>query len=565
MTERVLRLRLLLLLAFSVLVVRLVHLQLVRGAYYYRLADQNRLRLVPEAAPRGLLVDRQGRVLATNHTVFRVAIVPQEVEDFAAVASQVSTVVHRPVEALRKAFLSDRSLSFIPATIVSTVPKESAIQLEEERWRLPGLLVRPEVVRHYPLGTSAAHLIGYLSQPTAEQFPLLKQYGVRPKQLVGRMGLEQLLDHALRGQAGGVMVEVDHRGRQVRVLGQRPPTPGATVALTIDMKLQSLIEATFEGQPGAAVVLDPESGAVLAMVSVPAFPPAAFADQQSSIVRQLLADPASPLMNRATSGTYLPGSIMKLITASAALERKVITPETTFNCPGSLTIGDRVFHCWNRDGHGPVNLREALKQSCNVYFMQVAMRVGTDGLRAAQEQVGLSRKSGWPLEEQPGHLPRRRLTKGETALLGIGQGEILITPMQAAVMAAVFANGGWVVEPWVIHTVGGQPLSHRPGRRRVGWSPDTLAAVRTGMRAVVGDPDGTGHRAFSRLVSVAGKTGTAQTHVPGRTHGWFVGFCPVEHPRVAMAIVAEYGGSGGELPAEVARTVCEYVSLPEAL
>lgn len=565
MTERIFRLRLILLLGFGLLALRLAHLQLVRGTAYDRLADQNRLRLVPEAAPRGLLVDRQGRVLATNHTVFQVAVVPQELEDFTAVAAQISAVVHRPVDALRKAFLKDRSLSFIPATLVAAVPKEAAIQLEEERWRLPGLLVKPEIVRYYPLGSTAAHVVGYLSQPTAEQFPLLKQYGVRPKQLVGRLGLERLLDHALRGSTGGVMVEVNHRGRQVRIVGQRPPTAGATVALTLDLKLQSLIETTFGAQAGAAVVLDPETGAVLAMVSAPAFPPEAFIEQETGVIRQLLSDPGTPLVNRATMGEYPPGSIMKLVTAAAALERKLITPETTFTCPGALTIGDRTFHCWNHDGHGPMNLREALKQSCNVYFMHVALRLGTEALRTAQEHAGFGRRAGWPMEERAGRLPQRRLTKGELAMLGFGQGEVLVTPLQAALMAAAFANGGWVVEPWVIDAIASRPVSHRPARRRVGWSADTIAAVRTGMRAAVTDPDGTGHRAFSRAVSVAGKTGTAQTHVPGRTHGWFVGYCPAEHPRAAMAVIAEYGGSGGELPTEIARTVCEYISLPEAL
>jgi len=200
-----------------------------------------------------------------------------------------------------------------------------------------------------------------------------------------------------------------------------------------------------------------------------------------------------------------------------------------------------------------------------VFFMQVARRLGAERLRAAQAQMGFSRRTGWPLEEQAGHLPQRRLSEGEVALLGMGQGEILVTPLQVAVMASAIANGGWLVEPWVVRTIADRPVSHRPPRHRLGWSAQTLAAIRTGMQAVVGDPSGTGHRAWSPTVSIAGKTGTAQTHLPGRTHGWFVGFCPVEQPRAALAIVAEYGGSGGELPAEIAKSICEYVSLPDTL
>ena len=361
------------------------------------------------------------------------------------------------------------------------------------------------------------------------------------------------------------MVEVDHRARQVRVLGRRAPEAGAEVALTIDAQLQSLVEEAFGAQPGACVVLDPQTGAVLAMVSVPAFNPESFVAHDAEAVERLFDAEDSPLMNRAVAGSYQPGSILKLITAGAALEHELITPATTIVCPGSLTIGDRTFHCWNRDGHGPMTLTEALMQSCNVYFMQVARKLGVERLRAAQEQMGLSRRTGWPLDEQPGHLPQRHLSQGELALLGIGQGEVLVTPLQVAVMASAFANKGWLVEPWVVSTVAGQPVARRASRHRLGWRGGVLDAVREGMRAVVSDPDGTGHRAFSSSVSIAGKTGTAQTHVPGESHGWFVGFCPVEQPRAAMAIVAEHGGSGGELPAEIAKAICEYVSAPETL
>ena len=260
-----------------------------------------------------------------------------------------------------------------------------------------------------------------------------------------------------------------------------------------------------------------------------------------------------------------PGSIIKLVTAAAALEANVITPATTFNYPGSVRIGDRIFHCWNRDGHGTVSLPEAIMQSCNVYFIQVGRRVGLERLRTTLARAGFSRRTNWPLEEGAGHLPRRRLTEGEVGLLAIGQGEILITVLQAAEMAAIFANGGWLVEPQVVRAVADRPVSRHGTRHRVGWSDHTIEAVRTGMRAVVQDAAGTGHRAYSPHISLAGKTGTAQTHVPGRTHGWFVGFCPIDEPRVAMAIVAEHGGSGGDLPAEIARTVCDYVGAPDTL
>lgn len=554
-------LRELLLALLTILVVRLVHLQVIRGGFYRRLADQNRLRLVPEEAPRGLIVDRKGVILASNQTVFRVAIVPQEVEDLSAVLGRVAALLHRPAAALNREYLKERSLAFVPTVIAPRVPKEIAIQLEEDRWHLPGLIIKSEAVRHYPLGTTAANLLGYLSQPTAEEMPLLKQYGIRPKRLVGRTGLEQLLDQALQGRSGGLMVEVNHRAKQVRIIGHRPPEPGATVALTIDASLQSLVEQAFGPQPGAAVVLNPETGEVLAMASLPSFAPEAFVTPNSDEVVGYLEDERTPLMNRAAVGVYQPGSIMKLVTGAAALEQHVVKPASSIVCPGYLRIGDRDIHCWNRDGHGPMNLSEALMQSCNVYFMTVARRVGFEALRAAQESVGFSHRTGWPLLEQPGHLPQRRLTEGEVAMLGIGQSEVLVTPLQAAVMVSIFANRGWVVEPWLVNTVADRPLAKRGSRHRVNWSEATINAVRAGMQAVVAEEYGTGHRAFSQRVSIAGKTGTAQTQMPGRTHGWFVGFCPVDHPRAAMAIMVEYGGSGGDLPAEIGKSVCEYLAL----
>jgi len=535
---------------FSLLVIRLADLQLLHGAEYRELAEQNRLRLVPEPAPRGVIVDRRGRVLAANQTVFHAALVPQEVQERSVVLRRVGEIIHRSPELLEREFRKARGLAFLPAIIAPRIPKELAIRLEEERWQLPGVLVKAEPVRSYPLGSVGAHILGYLSQPTPEELPLLKSYGIRPKELVGRTGVEQLLDQSLRGRPGGLLVEVNSRGKQVRVVSYRPPVPGAHVVLTVDAKLLALIEQRFGAQPGAAVVLNPQTGEVLAAVSAPA----------PADVVKVLNDPASPLMNRAGMGLYQPGSIMKLITAGAALERHVISPSETIVCPGSLTIGDRIFHCWYRDGHGPMMLRDALVQSCNVYFMTVGRRVGAGPLRDAMREMGLSRRSGWPLEERSGHVPERRLTEGDVAQLAIGQSELLITPLQAAVMAGALANRGWLVEPWLVTSVGDHAMPHPPLRRRVNWSASTFEAVRQGMIAVVQDREGTGHRAFSHLVTIAAKTGTAQTQRPGKTHAWFVGFCPVEHPKVAMAIVAEYGGSGGDLPAEIGKLVCEYMA-----
>ncbi len=558
MSSRIVALRLVALIAAALIVLRLMDLQVLRGGRFRELAEHNRLRAVPELAPRGLIVDRRGEILAANQTVFRVAIIPQEVDELQPVLAHVSHVVGVPVDELSRQLSLRRSLPFVPATIVPQIPKPLALRLEEDRLHLPGLLVRPETVRAYPQRRVAAHLLGYLGRPQPEDLPVLKEYGVRAEHLIGRTGLEQAFDAYLRGRAGGAMVEVDHRARRVRTIGQRPAEPGQTLTLTIDASLQALIEEAFGSQPGAAVVLDPRSGEVLALVSVPSFNPAAFIGGSSREVQGYLSDPRSPLLNRATVGTYTPGSIAKVITAIAALEHGVITPATTIVCRGSLRIGDRTFFCWNRDGHGPMTVVDAIRGSCNVFFMQVGRWLGVERLTDAMWTVGWGRRTGWLLEEHAGLLPGRRLTEGEAAMLAIGQGELLITPMQAALLASTVANGGWLVKPWVVSAIGDRRTA-KISTQRLRWSPETFEIIQRGMRQAVVHPEGTAFRASASRVPVAGKTGTAQTHLVERPHGWFIGYCPADAPRVAMAIVWEHGGSGGDLPTEIARAICDYI------
>jgi penicillin-binding protein 2 len=554
----------------ALLVLRLGHLQLVRGGRYRQLAEQNRLRVVPQHAPRGLILDRQGRRLATNHTTFRVAAIPQDLprrprqaglpDPRHAVFERLSRLVGVPAEELAARFEDHITAPFLPAELIHPISKTVALRIEEAHLALPGIVVEAVVTRRYPMGSVAAHLLGYLSQPSADALPILKPYGVRPKDLVGRSGLEQELDAYLRGRSGGSLIEVNHRARQVRVLGNQARVSGQAVTLTIDVALQALIEQSFGDHRGAAVVLQPRTGEVLAMVSAPGFDPQAFADQRGEAIREMLQDERSAMMNRATRGAYLPGSIVKPLSGATALENGVITPHTSFTCPGYVEFGDRRIHCWKRDGHGPVNLRAALMWSCNVYFMEVGRRLGVDRLRTGLGAAGFGRRSGWPLGEAAGHLPTRRMSEGEVAMLAMGQGEILITPLQAAVMVSAIANGGWLVEPWVVKRIGEHAVE-RVHALPIGWSEETLAAVREGMDAVINDPRGTGIRAHSPHVRIAGKTGTAQTHVPGQTHAWFIGFCPLEEPQAAFAILAEFGGSGGDLPASIGRAICEYVAV----
>ena len=559
MVSRLLLLRRYFLVGLGLVLLRLMFLQLVQGAMYRQLAEHNRLRLVPQPAPRGVIVDRLGRHLAANHLVFHIAAVPQDLRDRPDVFAKLSRLVHVPPSDLERRFQDQRTLPFVPATLLKDVEKATAFRIEEARLELPGVVVTAVTARAYPFGDVAAHLLGYVGQPSAEEFPLLKRYGVKPQDLVGKAGVEQELEGYLRGEPGGSLIEVDHRARQVRVMGQREPVPGQAVSLTIDAELQALIQQAFGAQPGAAVVLRPQTGEALAVVSSPEFEPEAFSAQEVKRVRAALTDDRSPMLDRAAHGLYMPGSIAKIVTSMTALEHRVMQPDTPVTCPGFLTIGDRQFRCWNHDGHGVETMRGALRDSCNVYFMEVGRHLGLERLRTGFLSLGFGHHTGWLLGDDAGHVPGgRRLTEGEVAIFAIGQGELLITPLQAALMASAVANGGWLVEPWVVRRVGDATMG-RPHLTSLGWSREHLAVVREGMLAVVNDPHGTGHRAHSDHVVIAGKTGTAQTHQPGHPHGWFVGFCPADHPVAAMAVVAEHGGSGGDLPASIGKAVCEYL------
>ena len=559
MTDRLVVLRRVVLIGLAALTCRLADLQILRGGAFRRLADNNRLRMIPQAAPRGVILDREGRRLAASVTQYRVAVVPQDVTNRRATMKRLAPMVGLPPGELDWKFDDDHSLPFMPATLVADVAKHMALRVEQARVDLPGVVIEQCVTRAYPLGSVASSVLGYVGPPDPDALPALKRYGVTPQEMVGRAGLERSLDAYLRGQAGGSLIEVNHVSRQVRVLGQREPSAGQPVQLTLDAKLQALIEQQFQAadQPGAAVVLQPQTGEVLAMASYPSFDPGIFATQDKEAIQRLFRDSRSPMMNRATDGAYLPGSIMKPFVALASLEQGVVTAGAVVTCHGFMQIGNRKFHCWNRDGHGPMTMREALRESCNVYFLDMGRRLGQDRLRAALAGVGIGRRTGWSLGEQPGWLPMRtRLMEGETAMLAIGQGDILVTPVQAAVLAASIANNGWIVEPWVVKSVGRQQAG-RPDLHPIGWSPANIQVVRDGMLAVVNHPQGTGSAARSEKVRVAGKTGTAQTHIPGKTHAWFIGFCPADKPAIAMAILAEFGGTGGGFPAMTAKLICE--------
>lgn len=428
----------------------------------------------------------------------------------------------------------------------------------------PALLLEVSAKREYIRGKIASNVLGYLGLINRSEFERLKPYGYRMNDLVGRDGVEKYYDEYLRGKHGGKQVEVDYRGREAATLGLKEPVSGKDVRLTIDLDLQKFCDGLLEDKRGAIIAMDPVRGAILASASAPSYDPTVFIDRdRRKEVSKILRNKDYPLLNRAMSGAYPPGSVFKVVVATAALETGASVPETAFSCPGYLKLGRARFKCWRKNGHGVQTLKEAIKNSCNVYFFRLGLLVGADGISDFAERFGFGAPTGIDLPgEISGTCPgpdwkKRRFKekwyKGDTVNYAIGQGYLLCSPLQIARTISVFANGGYLVQPYVVEEVGGISLGANE-KVKLDISPETLETVREGLRKVVNDPRGTGMKAKLKCVVVSGKTGTAQTS-RGKSHGWFMGFAPFEDAKLTVVIFDEYGGKGGYYAAETAGQV----------
>ena len=549
--------------AFALVALNLGRLQLVQGPMYQRLAEQNHLRLLPSSAPRGRILDRTGLALAETRAALNVVIVPQETAQLPPTFSLLARLLNRPAERLAQAYRTGKTLPFAPVVVAADIPRETALIIEERRHQLPGVFIQPQALRAYPEGVAAAHVVGYIGDIDADELASMEEYGYRLRDRVGKTGIERRFDAYLRGEPGGTMVEVDHRGRFVRMRGVREAAPGRDVQLTISAWLQRQASQLLGDARGACVALDPRNGEVLALVSSPGFDPNIFLQSDSEAKRDILTASSSPMVQRASGAAFTPGSIFKIVTATAALESHRATPLSTVLCRGALTLGTQAMKCWKQDGHGSMDLRLGLAHSCNVYFGQLGLWAGPEALHAWALQYGLGRPTEIELPgEAAGSVPSpswwggRHWYAGDTAHLAIGQGGLLVTPLQAAVMMAAVGNGGWVVRPHVVRAIGGVAIAGASAHH-LAANPETLAAINAGLRAVVETPDGTGRRVYSSRIRIAGKTGTAQTQIAGSPHGWFVGYAPVEDPQLVIVVLLEHGGSGGDRPSEIARQLFE--------
>jgi penicillin-binding protein 2 len=548
--------------AFIVLSAGLFYTQVIRYGYYSNLSRNNSIRIIPIDGPRGQILDRNGAVLASNRISFDVTVIYREIRDrlrfLKTLKDKLGLSGRQIASSLSKAMASPYSR----VVVAEDIDKDRAISLEEEIFDLRGLVVETRSRRDYRYGPSGSHILGYLGEISESELERLEQYGYRAGDLIGRSGIEKYYDSYLKGVDGGIQIEVDSVGRQKRVLGLREPAQGTEIQLTVDAGLQAVCDKALGDDRGAAIVMDPRTGEILALASHPAFDPNIFVKATASAERlDLLSDNSGrPLSDKAISATYPPGSVFKIVTASAALESKKISPYTSFVCSGSYHLGRASFDCWKEGGHGSQNIVRAIMNSCNVFFYNIGRIAGVDAIEHYAKLYGYGRVTGIDLPDEvkgtlPGKAWKRTNRKGawyegETLNYAIGQGYLSVTPIQVLTMTAVIANNGFIVRPHVVKRVGDTVMG-QPRPKFAGLKASTIDVIRQGLFEVVNNENGTGRRAKAEGVVAAGKTGTAQ-NPQGRTHAWFTGYAPYKDAKICLVVFIEHGGKGGVAPAGIA-------------
>ncbi len=577
-------------LVFGVLVVRLLVLQVVQGSRYRYLSENNRIRVERLVAPRGMILDRRGEVLADVRASFDALVVPAElpkgargaveaelVQALGLAPGELTALLNGPGPPRWKGRLLRRNIS-----------RPELARLAAHRLELPGVLIRAVPVRHYPHQDLLGGLLGYVGEISGRELRLPPYAEYESGDILGRAGVEAAWEQDLRGEAGGQQVEVDVRGRTLGVLAERSPRPGSNLILTIDRRLQAAAAAALGEEAGSIVVVAVHTGDVLALVSQPSVDPNHLARKMDKEQWEAIAsDPRHPLQDRATQGVYPPGSTFKIATALAGLDRGVITPQTRVFCGGEYHFAGRPYRCWKKGGHGTVDLDRAMAESCDVFFYQTGLDLGIDALFDGASQLGFGQATGIGLPgEREGLVPskgwKRKARKepwyaGETLSVAIGQSYVLSTPVQlAAVLAGVAHPQGIRMRPRLVSRI-----EDPEGRHLRGFSPQEagrlafrrahLDRIRHGLRLVVGGDAGTGRKAEVAGFPVAGKTGTAQVvRLPAernlrledipwerRDHALFAGYAPADRPEIAFAVVVEHGGGGGSVAAPMAGLVVE--------
>lgn len=579
-------------LLLGLVVIRLVYLQIISHEHFTTLSEKNRVNIVPVPPNRGLIFDRNGVLLAQNLPSFSLEIIPEQTEDLEATLAalaQLISVSDDDLESFRRRLEQKHPFESIPLRF--RLSEEEVARFAINRHRFPGVDIQARLTRDYPYGKFASHAVGYVGRINENELKELDPSNYSGSTHVGKIGVEKSYESLLHGIVGYQHEESNASGRVLRVLQRIPPTPGRNLYLTLDMDLQMVAELALEGRRGAVVALNPKTGEVLALASVPGADPNLFVNGISTQQYQALQDdPDQPLFNRFLSGQYPPGSTVKPLLALAGLEYKEVTPASQIFCQGWYSLpGDlHRYRDWKKEGHGSANVTTAIMRSCDVYFYQLARGLGIDRMYKYLSYFGLGKKTGIDLPgELAGLLPsrdwklatrREAWYPGETLITGIGQGYNLVTPLQLAEAMAILANRGTIVQPHIVHATqasgSGDLVTQTvlPRGKVPVAAPENWETVISAMEDVVNTQGGTafgiGRGASYRI---AGKTGTAQVfgikqnekykseevEERLRDHAWFVAFAPAADPEIAVAVVVENGGHGGSAAAPVARAVMD--------
>ncbi|MGD0662137.1 MAG: penicillin-binding protein 2 [Syntrophorhabdales bacterium] len=563
-----------LLLTLIVLTMRLFDLQILQGDEMRRLSDQNRVRIKKIVAPRGTIFDKTGKILADTRPSFNLYLVPEDIKDFTQTIDGLVGLLHierdEVIKCLKEA--SDLPPSY-PVKIESDMSMDEVAKVEANKLYLPGVSIQIEPKRNYPYGTMLAHVLGYVSEISAEELKMKDYKSYSRGDAIGKFGLERMYEKYLRGVDGQQRVEVDAFGNEVMALETKDPVSGDNLYLNVDMDVQTTVEHALEGKNGGAVVADPRTGSVLALVSHPAFDPNQLTSGSRDYWKAIATDPSHPLQNRVIQGRFPPGSTFKPLVALAALEKGVIDEHTSFICPGHFAFGGRLFKCWQKRGHGSVSVHKGIVQSCDVFFYNTGLKVGIDSIHDMAKLIGITTPTGVDLPgEKSGLVPSTEWKKrtygekwyeGETVSVAIGQGAVWLTPIGLMQLASFIGNEGVTFKPQIVNRIvspGGDVVKKFEPmmKTNVKLNKRNISLVKEAMKGVVNEPGGTAYTS-ARLenVSMSGKTGSAQSGTGGGDHAWFIAFAPSDSPSVAASILVEHGLHGASAAAPIAKAIAQ--------
>lgn len=571
------------LIGFSILLLRFIYLQVIKGAEFKALSEKNAVRLKTIKSSRGLIFDRNKNLLVDNRPSFNLNIVLEDAEDVKqSIQSAAELIDDDPAELMDKIIKAGRGARYRPVALKNNLTRDQVAVIEAHMFDIPGIQIDIEPVRHYIYKKTAAHLLGYLGEVNTDEMLNGNYTNVRAGDSIGKYGIEKKFQNYLNGRRGGRQVEVDANGRVIKILKTIEPVQGFDLNLTVDLQLQQTAEKMLENKRGAVVALDPTNGDILAMASAPSFDQNEFIGGISQTKwDELISNPGKPMINKAIQGEYPPASTYKIITSIAALEEKVVDLNTSVFCPGSLKYGNRVYRCWKKYGHGEMDIYKGLEQSCDVFYYQAGIKLGVDTLAQYAMGCGLGARTGIMLDnERKGLIPTsewklKRFNEpwqgGENLSIAIGQGYNLVTPLQMAVFIGAVGNGGTLYRPRIVKTIqnsrGDIVREVKPEiKGGIPAGRETLGIVKTALLDVVQGERGTARGIRIKGVEIAGKTGTAQVFSIKkdedieqedldynlRDHAWFVCYAPAENPAIAIAVMIEHGEHGSTAAAPVA-------------